>query len=616
MPQPYTITVTFAAEDINNTSDTYQLILTFEVDLSASNQAHSDSDKSLVILDHGKTKLDLNFDDLLLLPSEMEISISDSADYLHDILYGTSAEALALDKKFKVVVQLNAADEFIGHAIENTLSYDMGNKVFSFKVASRTDILKETLVFDDDGLAQDPLDYTKESTDNITALAIDYDGSTAKMQITHAGGTTYLADDIIKVTGISATERNINYVNRSYTVTDIDSSTLLRVLAQNSFEEDVDLTISFGTIVKIDIDSTIFKVFGTLLNDIYDKVNTASSVTIKHLWSINFGWTQAVRVTAASEAGGTVTITHDDNTGVLTQDGALLAADRIIFETFSGNLMTDLNAEFAVAQVNSANEFEITLTSGQTFSVGAFLRKITTIHSISNTAQIVDEAFQDNSNTGIKTLADILTALAIDWFSFTGMIHEEKTFFKQLNFYDSGDLNTLGEVLSHKKLHSMGTYSYIEVEKDVSSVKKTYANGDFTTLSGQTLTRKAFASIVQSKEVTVDGDFNYPHDFYDNTITHQSSIALAAVSVKDTSIALTDSEFYLWKPNLYYMSKFWFELLGQGSPYRREQFLVVGVDYDFLKGFAFNSGKYNIIGWEKNWNTGTTKLDAIYLGQV
>lgn len=619
----YSITLTSAAEPINS-SDTYQLILTFTVDLTASNESYSFGDKELVITQYGTTSLDFDFSELKVVPAIMNFAISDGNSYLHDLLYGTSAAALALDKKFEVEVKLNAATEFLGHSRENTITYEVEKQltvgdpilgVLKFRAYPRTDIINKTVVFDSDGLPLDPLDYTVESAVAITALAIDYDGDEAKLQITHAT-KTYLVDDIVKIAGVSATERDISYINRSYTVTNVDSATLCRVLAPAMFEEDVDLTLSFGTVVKIDVDNTVFKASSAVIDDIYSLVDSGVVLGIYHDWVINMGWTQAVKVTNAVSAGGTTTITHAENTSISTQDADVAVSDKVVFEVFAGNSMTDLNGEFTVTAANSATEFEISLTTAQSFSVGAYVRKITS-HTISNTAQIVDELFHTNTTLGINNLGDVLRAIATDWFAYTGMVHNEKAFFRKLTYYNGGALETLGTVLELEKGHSMGMYDFIQLTYAYSgSINKYYGFGSFTELDSQILQRTPFTAIIKSKAVTVDGDNNYPHDFSDSTVTHTSSIAQLAISCKDDSLSLGETPYYTWKPNLYLLAVLWHELLGEGSAYRVDKFKIDGVDYDYLKNFTHDGGKYNMLSISKNWDTNETAIEALYLGEV
>ena len=175
----YTITVTSTAENINNTPDTYQIVLTFAVDLVAANQAHDFIDKSLIILDHGKTKWAYKIEDSLVTPQSQSFTIADSAGYLRGLMFGTSAEQAATEKQFKINLKLNGTSIFKGTAIEDDITAEWiedttGAYIFRFSAFPEgiEEITKQEL-YHEDGTPVALFGYATGVPELITTMVDD-----------------------------------------------------------------------------------------------------------------------------------------------------------------------------------------------------------------------------------------------------------------------------------------------------------------------------------------------------------------------------------------------------------------------------------------------------------
>lgn len=639
MANPYTITLEFPEKTlIRGTKPTFQIIFRFTVNADGTDRTDQAFDYKIVPLKGGigETRLEFNIDDLSVIPAEMDFSIGDGAGYLRNLAYNETAEGIATDKNFEVEILLDSSTVYLGNVIERTRDYidkglnsDGDNQgEFSFTCGPKTQALAKTSVFNRQRLPRDPLNYVTVTQD-VTALAVSYDGDDAILTISHdsfgfvlAGGGTN-----IKLDGFSATERSISYLNDSFVAYGIDVNNS-KIFCPASLEEDILLSITLGTITVIGV-TAVYKNIRTLLEDIYGVVDASVVVDIKHNWIFNTGWTILAAVSNAVSASGTTTVTHTENTQVNAQDLDLQVDDYVAFALFTGNGMTDLKGEFQVTAVNSSTEFEIALDTAQTFSVGALVRKVTH-DDIEDISILVEDLFTNenfysgDNDLGISNLLDILKALSLDFFAFTGMLHNQKAFFKKLTYYDDGDLNTLGIVRSRTIKSMQDRYSYFENRVSTSlhsGEDKIFAYGDAQTIFPENIIqRQSFVISFQSRAVTdVSGEFT--HDYSFSTMRNETpSPDWLVVGVRDPEVEALgfDDGIPVWKykPNLWILPRLWYSLMGKNSQKRFEVIVADGVEYDFLKGFEYDGGRYNILGMTINWIGETTEFLALRLGDV
>ena len=116
----------------------------------------------------------------------------------------------------------------------------------------------------------------------------------------------------------------------------------------------------------------------------------------------------------------------------------------------------------------------------------------TTIHSqlnVEDAAQLIDPLFFDSS-FGLRTCGDVLKKLAIDWGAFTGLISQDKAFFKKLFRYDGGNLQNV-TVLNRSKGYRYHLIDYVKVTTNIGGTNEPYEAGVFTELVDRFIIRKS-----------------------------------------------------------------------------------------------------------------------------
>lgn len=145
----YTTTITFPVQNISLT-ETIQLILEFNTDLTGANRAWDSKDYNLRVLNYGERKASYDLEDPLMVPGNTSMVIGDPDAILEDILFGSGAIALATDKQAKVTKKINGVAVFIGNMLEDTIEYDDATLTLKFTAAPKTDILTKQMIFDDE----------------------------------------------------------------------------------------------------------------------------------------------------------------------------------------------------------------------------------------------------------------------------------------------------------------------------------------------------------------------------------------------------------------------------------------------------------------------------------
>lgn len=171
----YSITLSSSVDTVVN-SETYQLKLIFTVDLTASNESYTFGDKNIVIMDHGKTEWGYDVEDALLMPQSLNIKISDKDGYVDDLLFGTGAVPVAIDKKFRAEIYINGSLEFKGNAIEDSMTsieiINIGSDTsyeISFQAYPELDLLNKKTIYDG-STAINPFSYSAGTSELITDM--------------------------------------------------------------------------------------------------------------------------------------------------------------------------------------------------------------------------------------------------------------------------------------------------------------------------------------------------------------------------------------------------------------------------------------------------------------
>jgi hypothetical protein len=192
---------------------------------------------------------------------------------------------------------------------------------------------------------------------------------------------------------------------------------------------------------------------------------------------------------------------------------------------------------------------------------------------------------------------DFLKLLALHFCAFTGMIHEGKAFFHKLFYYNSGDTQTLTQVLKHEKSYRFGLLEYVLV-KTISSDVVHYDAGVYTADENR---RLIIEEVIPFWYTAFGG--NGTNVF--STTGNNSILAGNDPSLEDFPSTYDNGKL---------IAEFWYHFRSNIENCRVDRMICRGVNYDFLKGTVYANGLYQIIGIEKDFEKNETIIDAIYLG--
>lgn len=184
----YTITISTSEQVCNNEGDTLQLILIFDVDLTDSDQAYTAAEKNIKVTDWGAIEWAYDFEDALMVPSNYQVKLYDGSDYLKNLLWGTSEEALATNKQVSVTLKINGTVEYEGIAQEDGLRWEGSNKNITLNIDANTLLFNQKRLYNDSGAAYDHLNYNDpHSLVKYTKLLEDIYGI-VNPDISYSGG--------------------------------------------------------------------------------------------------------------------------------------------------------------------------------------------------------------------------------------------------------------------------------------------------------------------------------------------------------------------------------------------------------------------------------------------
>ena len=582
----YTIKLT-SEESTWNNADYIQFILTFTVDETGSDQQYSWSEKGLNIKNAGTLEWNYNIEDAFLIPGSTRLSIADKLDYLDGLFFGSTTEQVGADKQPKLEIKLNGTTEFLGYVVEDSVLSDTGVKVVSFMANPRTDIINKTMLYNGDVIL-DPLEHTWGGiTVNITNAVYD-PLDPLIVTVTHTSNSSLTTGDSVRIKNVTG-------------MTDLNGAFIIDKNSNTEFEVDLvtdQLYISGGTWTLQDAPALANSPLLYLtLEDIYQLVDSSisyssGSLEIYHDWTFltsaaSFGLGR--NITNATHSAGTVTVTHD------ADSPPYYTGLSVIIKDVGG--MTDLNDQFTITVVDTTH-FTVSLETTQSYTSGGMVRKATGNTKAITGIKVGDAKLFFTPDSGLSTVGDVLRDLAKGFFAYTGMIHEGKAFFKKLFYYDTSNLQTLGNILNIQREYRYPVLDYVSFGTTLDNTRS-YKAGTFTELDGKSL-------VVSDLLCAFYGDVTGGDSLVSGTID-------PVWNVKDPSFSNSTGQ---WFSNLFLLAQLWYDSRGSIQNSRVDKFTVVGVDYDFLKSFNYGGYKYQIIGMRKNWEKSTTEIEALYLGAL
>lgn len=203
-----------------------------------------------------------------------------------------------------------------------------------------------------------------------------------------------------------------------------------------------------------------------------------------------------------------------------------------------------------------------------------------------------------DSTKGLKNLGDCLRSLAIDFCAMTGMVDQDRPFFKKL-FTATSEFGTLKKVLDFRNIFKQQTLRYIKTTFGADSYEKPGSSA-YTTYAGAYMSRDCLyiAKNYPSTPVTLRG--------------HGGGGGTGEVdSIKD--LAISGSSF--WE-SLKLIAEFWWKRRSTADGCRTDYFMLPFLRYDFTKTFDWGGKVYQPLLLRRIWSEGVTEIEAIITADV
>jgi hypothetical protein len=131
-------------------NDWLEIRLTFLVNLAGSSESYWQDTKGIVINDYGVLEWRYDIEERLLVPSTLQMKITDSERYIRDtFIFAEGQVAGATDqRKIQCGVFINSVCRFIGYALEDAIEFDEASRVWTITFAPVMDVLNRKMVYD------------------------------------------------------------------------------------------------------------------------------------------------------------------------------------------------------------------------------------------------------------------------------------------------------------------------------------------------------------------------------------------------------------------------------------------------------------------------------------
>lgn len=204
-------------------------------------------------------------------------------------------------------------------------------------------------------------------------------------------------------------------------------------------------------------------------------------------------------------------------------------------------------------------------------------------------------------SSGLQTVGDVLRHIAFHFGCFTGLVHEDRAFFKKLYTFNQNNQQSLGTINNREIFYKFNLFDYIRF--------------NVTPIVGPIIKYEAgFESNLEGRYINQ----NMSVFFYTNhAVSGTYSVIGAYLSGNRYSmryLADLDFQFEFEKDDFgATLAKYWHNYRSQFIFSRVHRFDVSGLDYDFLKDFQDNGNKFQPIALEKKYDEGRTIIDAVRL---
>lgn len=218
--------------------------------------------------------------------------------------------------------------------------------------------------------------------------------------------------------------------------------------------------------------------------------------------------------------------------------------------------------------------------------------------------QLSWQPYFSNNETSV---ADILKTFAQNFCSFTGMIKQDRAFFKKLFCFNASNVQTMGEVLDHTSKYIMQLLDYVEISQTLDGYTTKPYRGVATAanINGKNLKKKIIFGFWDNGSGPATTNMNA---YVNRTSLQDGHYGLESVS--DPSV---DSGAYnVSVPDL--VAGFWYNFRHYIDRMLVEELIFDGLQYQFSKDFYFGGSKCQPIRLKKRIAHGISEIDAINLG--
>jgi len=236
----------------------------------------------------------------------------------------------------------------------------------------------------------------------------------------------------------------------------------------------------------------------------------------------------------------------------------------------------------------------------------------------------------------INSIGDLLKLLAFEFGSMAGMITQEKAFFKQILYWDNNQVESLGTLLESepRKKYKFTKYDYVKItsefyKQDAGQLNRYtvtgfspvgYApHGLFEKVSGKNGLDKNIISVADYKNQVLAG----PWDVVSNLRAAVSGVPGIYYSIYGVKNPYIEFQTLLWNPPksgylglAHYLAEYYYTLRGLLYRMPVYEFIVDGLNYNFMNGFEYDGYEFVKIGQEKDWDNEYTRIEALRLQSV
>lgn len=224
----------------------------------------------------------------------------------------------------------------------------------------------------------------------------------------------------------------------------------------------------------------------------------------------------------------------------------------------------------------------------------------------------------------IETLYDLLMKYAFAFGFICGFITADKTFVKEIFYYDASNIQTLGRVKKWIISNKYGDVEAVRIKsrrylRDTRAGKNVYSTDPYNEKYAIVpITSEMRGDNILDEEIPVFASAEYGSDYGDLEFTHNTMNF--QVGYSRVPYISTKNYHHSMVANFYYNIRNRSKIIptggGTGSIGRVDSFIVQGIKVDYMKDFSYAGNGYQILSLKKYIDYNTAEIDALYITQI